>query len=268
MSHFFSIGEICERSLRKIGAFAIRSSGARKEEVDEARYWLDMVVGHQTSRMRTWWMVAGSGTFSLTPGISSYNLQTALGTTQAPNGLQFVIECFLFNTSTMTDIHQLPQRRRQEWEHRELGGPGSQPRDYSPETDGPFAWTNDVSAVTPITPGVPTICYIDRAQSPTMLISPPPDTVQPYGVRVLFQSFPTDQTAGVSNAKMTQIRTAWNLWVVTALAAQIANGPVRKLPADEVADMKKEAMQLRDELESFENMEHANEPRRVFYTDF
>ena len=101
-----------------------------------------------------------------------------------------------------------------------------------------------------------------------MLISPPPDTVQPYGVRVLFQSFPIDQTAGVSNAKMTQIRTAWNLWVVTALAAQIANGPVRKLPADEVADMKKEAMQLRDELEAYDSQEQANEPRRVFYTDF
>ena len=54
--------------------------------------------------------------------------------------------------------------------------------------------------------------------------------------------------------------------LLLALAAQIGNGPVRKLPADEVRDMKAEAGGLLTDLEAYEDHEQANEPRRVeFY---
>lgn len=269
MSHLFSIGEICERALRKIGAFAIRSSGARPEEVEETRYWLDMVISHQTSRMRTWWMVPSSGTFPLTAGIPSYDLNAALGTAQAPDGLQFIINTYLYNTATGQDIHELPQLRRQEWESRFLVGPTTSLQDYDTAPENPYQWGYDSGAPS-INPGVPTVCYIDRQQKPTIQVSPTPDAAQPYGIRVLFQSLSTDfaDQNRPLNDRTYKLRTAWNLWVITATAAQIANGPVRKLPADEVADMKKEAMELRNDLEAYENQEQANEPRRVFYHDF
>ena len=270
MSHLLSIGQICERALRKIGAFAIRSSGARPEEIEETRYWLDMVIAHQASRMRTWWLVPGSGTFSLTPGIAAYDLNTVLGTAQAPDGLQFIINTFLYNTGTGQDIHELPQLRHQEWENRFLVGDTPSIQDYDTASENPYQWGYDSGAPS-IAPGVPTVCYIDRQQRPTMQVSPTPDANVPYGVRVLFQSLSSDFTpeGGRPLSDRTyKLRTAWTLWVVTATAAQIANGPVRKLPADEVADMKKEAEILRNDLEAYDAHEQANEPRRVFYHDF
>ena len=261
MSRLYSISEICDRALRKIGAFAIRSSGARPEEIEEARYWLDMTVGHQSSRMRTWWMVPGSGTFNLTSGTAEYDLAASLGQAQAPTGVQFVIAVYLYNTTTGTDIHEIPIVRRQEWEHRQIGGlPDDSDR-------SPFLWGTD-GALPAIEPGQPKACYIDRQQAPTIHLSPTPDDVTPYGLRVVFQSYATDFTKEPPNDKTYKLRTAWNLWVVTALAAQIGNGPVRKLPQDEVKDMRSEATRLRDELEAYENMEHANEPRRVAYHNF
>jgi hypothetical protein len=269
--HIFSIAEVCERALRKIGAFAIRSSGARQEEMDEARYWLDMIVTHQTSRMRTWWMVPASATFNLTPGVSTYDLNAALGTAQVPNGIQFVIDCILFNSSTGLDIHHISSLRRQEWEMRSLTPIALPDGDYSAVdqwTEDDAYWGGSNSAVSPIQPGPPAICYIDRAQRPTMYLSPTPDTLTPYGVRVLFQSYADDFVNAKPESRQYRFRASWNLWMVTALAAQLADGPVRKLPADEVGSMKKDAEKYRNELEAYEADEHANDPQRVAYSDF
>ena len=265
MSRLLSVGEIVDRALRKIGQYATRSSGARAEDVDETRYWLDMLVGHQSARQRCWWLVPATATFTLTEGLAEYVLDTALGGTQAPNGIAFVIRCILYNVTTGEDIHEIPIVRRQEFELRNFPD-----RDRSPDKS-PWEWEwggYDRSGVRSLPAGAPSVCYITRDQSPKMMLSPEPDTAITYGVKILFQSYAQDFKALDANDRTLAIRNTWNLWLVTALAAQIGNGPVRKLPADEVKDMKQEALNLRVELEAYDAHENQTAGKRVQYHDF
>ena len=262
MSLLLSIEQICERALRKIGAWAIRSSGGRPEELQEARYWLDMVVGHEASRQRTWWLVPASGTFTLTAGNAGpYDLTSVLGA--STDGIQFVIEVIIFDAVSGLDIVNLPLMRRQEWETRIIG-----PDNRPDPVESARLLDTSVVPMPSDPPGVPQMCYVNRDQRPTIEFYPGPDSNRTYGARVVFQSFASDFTKNLPLDKTYKLRTSMNLWIVTALAAQIANGPVRRLPSDEVKDMKTEAQVLRDDLEAYENQEQASEPRRISYVDY
>jgi hypothetical protein len=263
MAHLLSVGEVVDRALGKIGQKATRSSGARAADVEEARYWLDMLVGHQSARQRWWPLVPGTATFTLTAGDSSYDLMASIGATQAPNGIAFVIRVILYNLATGQDIHEIPIVRRQEFELRNF------PEATKAQDVSPWTWdTEDRSGVGPDQAGPPNVCYITRDQNPVMHLSPAPDALVTYGVRVLFQSYSQNAVTTEANDRLDSIRSTWNLWLVTALAAQIGNGPVRKLPADEVRDMKQEARDLRTELEAYDAHENQNRGKRIAYTDF
>lgn len=258
--HILSIAEVCDRALRRIGATAIRASGSRKEEVDEARYWLDMVVGHQAAREATWWLVPASATFTLTAGVDTYDLETALGATQAPSGIQSVTMVMLYDVTTGVDIHEVGIVSRREFELRAVP-------EREPDVDSPWMWDRNGTGVA-IAPGPPRLCYVDRSQTPTIQFSPAPDSSRTYGARIVFQAYSTDFTRDPPNDKTYKIRSTWNLWMVTALAAEIANGPVRKLPADEIKDLQNRARNLRIELEAKDQHEAAKVPARVKFNNF
>ena len=216
MSRLLEVREICERSLRRIGSYAIRSSGPRPEEMEEARYWLDMVVGHVAARQRAFWLVPATGVFTLVPGQATYDIGVALGPTQAANGVQFVISAYLFDVQQDQEVQEISLLRRHEYE--EIDDKDRQ--------------------------GEPCHAYVDRTSTPKITLHPVPDANRVRSLRVLFQSFATDLTKNMARDQTYQFRASWNLYLVTALAAQLANGPVRKAPADEVKDMKDEAKQL------------------------
>lgn len=239
MAQILSVADYCKRALRKIGSYSINDAGAEPEEMEEARFWLDMIVGHQAARKRTWWLTPTTATFALETGTQEYDLDAMLAPTASARGEQFVIQAFLDDADTGEAIHEISLRSRREWEETEQ-------RQRT---------------------GTPDCAYVDRQQSPTMLVSPVPDATRSYQVRLVFQSY-SPNFAGMAwnNRTGTAMRSSWNLWLVTALAAQIGNGPVRKLPADEVRDMKQEAGSLLTDLEAYEDHEQANEPHRVqFY---
>lgn len=266
MAIIMSVEQICERVLRKIGSWAITSSGPREREITETRYWLDMVIGHEASRQRTWWLIGSAATFPLQIGVDSYDLTTVLGA-QAPDGIQFPVMAVLYNPVTGVDVHELPLVRGQEWERRNLGPDvvenGAEPNNLLWLPEPPMG-------TSPAIPTVPMFVYIDRAQKPTLRCYPAPaaiteDPTQTYSIRIQFQSFAPDMVKGQSLEKIAKLRSSMNLWIVTAVAAQVANGPVRKAPADEVQDMQKEAQRLRDDLEAYDWQEQAGEPRRVSF---
>lgn len=238
MTQILSVGDICERALRRIGAYAIRSSGPRPEEMDEARLWLDMQIGHLSARARTWWLVPATATFPLTAGVAAYDLNSVLSAL-APNGVEFVIAVYLFDPVINRDIREIKLLRRLEFEAIE----------------------------DKLRQGSPCHAYVTRDTRPTMTFADPvPDGVKPYSVRLLLQQYAPNFAAIGNTSKATMIRQAWNLYIVTALAALLANGPVRKLPGDEVKDLKTEADRLLLDLEAYDAQEQANEPRRVrFY---
>ncbi len=236
MARMMEVREVCERALRKIGAYSIRDTGADAAELAEARYWLDMVVGHvSTGRRRSWWLVEQTVPLTLVAATTAYDLTDLLD-----------LDAPIAHVITVTAVETVSGRRtpvdiarRWMWEERDV------------DESGP-----------------PAMVYIDRGREPTLNVWPTPVAPVAHRLDMVIQRESPDLTAGAVTEKLTKFRDAWNLYLVTALAAQIGNGPVRKLPQDEVRDMKVEAERLLFDLEAFDAQEQANEPRRVTFHDF
>lgn len=265
MSALLTISQICDRVLRKIGSYPTRSSGPRPDDVEEVRYWIDFVITHQLARQRTPWLMPQAATFPLVVGQSTYDLVQHLGGTQAPDGIAVVSSVILYDTATNQDIHTIPILRRLEFEHRNIpGGPRA-------TDDSPWMWGTqpDRSLLPAETPGAPSVCYVSREHNPTIFLAPSPDSGRAYALRVVFQSYSTDFINAGLNERMLGLRATWFLWLITAVSAEVGNGPIRKLPADEVTNMQRESLRLRGELEQYDLHEKPNHRvDRVAFYDF
>lgn len=227
---------IMERALRKIGSYSMADTGAQGREIEEAEYWLDMVIGHVASLRRTFWLVEETERLTVTAGQEEYLLRTALAS--APK-IQALVALKWVDLST-GERHDLGLARRIEWEER--GGT--------------------------LSAGYPQMAWVDRTRDPTLHLYPvPPDPVT-YAVDVIYHVFAPDQIGGGVNAKLDGWRDNWNLYLVTALAAELADGPIRKAPADEVRALRQDAERMYFQLVDYDGAERADEPRRVVYNDF
>jgi hypothetical protein len=238
MARILEIREICERALRKIGAFSIRDSGADAAELDEARLWLDMVMGHLASRRRAWWLVPATAPVPLVAGQASYTLAAGAGLPAGDPMASAVSAAAVQLADGQRDDVQIA--RRWEWEARDVTRTG----------------------------GAPLMIYIDRTPAPQMLVWPTPTEPVTHRLEIVFQRVSPNLTTGTPTERTLQFREAWNLYIVTALAAQIGDGPVRKLPGDEVRAMQMQAERLLFDLEAFDAHEQASEPRLVAYHGF
>lgn len=239
MSYAPSINFVCERALRLIGEFALRSSGPRAEAMEEARYWLDMTVAHVASQQLTWWMVPATATIDLEAGVRDYDLARLLGTAQAPDGVQFVSAAFVDDAATGQEINQLVLLRRQEFE----------------EAVGQNAGAT----------GAPTTGHVDRQRNPTLRLVEAPDDVHTYRLRLVFQSYSPDLVSNRDLKMLTKFRDGWTLYLVTALAAALAAGPVRRLPADEVRDLERKAERYLRDLQARDDHEHPTDTRVQYH---
>ncbi|MEY4300594.1 MAG: hypothetical protein RIR25_1830 [Verrucomicrobiota bacterium] len=234
MAKVWTSTQICENALRKIGTFAINDSGVRKAEMDVAVDWLDMLIAHTGGTARRWWLVPDTAPLILLPTVDAYQLRASLP--GAPE-IQDVIEVVRVDlTSGMRD--RVEVQRRQEWELRERAATGSV-----------------------------NLAYYDRLDPPTLRVHPAPAAPLTYRLDVVFQRFPSDLT-NADGLASNDFRRAWSLWAVTALAAELGDGPVRKLPSDEVRDMRREADRQVHALDAWDGQERADEPRRTIYNDF
>lgn len=238
MSRILSINEVCERALRKIGVFSINDSAAPPAAMEEARWWLDMVVGHIAATQRRWWLVPDTKAVTLAAGTVKYPVTTALA---EPDGVLHIVSAWRVALADTTNRAEVPILRRQEWEERARAG-----------------GTGDPEAI-----------WVDRVDVPTIHVHPTPASPVNYRLEVVYHRFAPDLSprAGRSHAPLTGMRQSWNLALVHALAAEIGNGPVRKLPGDEVRDNQQTAAKLIRDLDAYDAHEQANEPRRVAYYD-
>lgn len=235
MAGALTIGQICERALRRIGSYAINDDGARQVEIEEARYWLDLIVGHVAARRRTWWLVPQTAALTLLAGQSSYPLAASLGTLA---GVQHVVDVWAIDTQS-GQKRAVTIARRDEWDARQPS-----------ESD------------------LPAMVYVDRTDDPTLHVWPTPPDNPRFTLAVTFQRFSTDMRQGQLSTGMPDLRQTWNLYLITALAYEIGNGPVRKLPADEVDEHKRRAAELLRDLEDYDGQEQAGQPRQIAYNDF
>ena len=229
-----SVNFVLQRALRKIGAYPTSSSGAKPMEMEEARYWFDMMVGHLAARKRTWWLVPETATFPLVAGQKEYALADLMPMDDIEDGLQAVVAVWVDDATAGATLGQVSILRREEYE-AEVG--------YSANATG-----------------APSSCYIDRAQRPTLRFIQAPDDARSYRVRIVYQTYAPDLRTGRDIQKLERFRTTWTLYLTLALAAQIADGPVRKLPRDEVQDMKRDAAAALHDLESYDDHEQHDDP--------
>lgn len=230
-----SVGAIAERALRKIGEYPIRGGTLRPEALAETRLWLDMVMSHQAAKMRTPWLVADTVNFDLVTGQAAYDLRAVIGANTVPDGMQFNITAYLYNPAAEEDVRKIALIRREEYE------------DIPDKTRA----------------GEPEQAYIDRTRWPVMTVFPVPDGSRSLQVRLVYQQISSQFANLPFNDRTYAMHECWNLWVVTALAAEIGNGPVRRLPKDEVAELRSTARSLLLDLEAYDQFEQADEPRRV-----
>lgn len=239
MPRLLTVREICERALRKIGEYSIIDQGADAAAMEEARYWLDMVIGHITADQRTWWLVPDTFSFTLTKDAASFDLLDQMATAAPEAGVQFPIEMFVASPSSAR-FEPVEIVRRQAYEEIQDKARG----------------------------GRPEIVYIDRRNTPTAYLWPVPDQ-DGYSARLVAQAYVSDLTkAKTVNPEFTfEARRAWNLYIVTALAYEIGSGPVRTLPDAEVARLEKRSKGLLEELWAYDNHEQANSPKLVAFHD-
>lgn len=235
MPRLLEIREICERALRKIGAYSINDEGAEATQMEEARRWLDLIVGHLTARRRTWWLVPETALLTLQAGRTEYPLRELLP--GAPQVQHAIAVSWRERIGGRTE--DMPLARRFEWDARQ-----------------------------PKQAGRPELVYVDRDRMPVLYLHPAPAAPPTHDLLLTFQRFAADMTRGAPTTPMPDLRETWNLYLITALAYELGNGPVRKLPGDEVREMAGMAERLLGDLEAYENHEQASEPRRVAYNDF
>jgi hypothetical protein len=240
MSRVFSINEVCERALRKIGVFSINDSAAPAFAMEEARWWLDMVVGHIAAKQRRWWLVPDTAVVTLVAGTSEYPVTTTLGAGEA-DGVMHLISAWRVSLTDPSDRVEVDIVRRRMWEEREGAG----------------------------TTGLAEMIWVDRVKAAKIHLHHVPADPVSHRLEVVYHRFAPDLSprAGRSHVALTGMRESWNLALVHALAAEIGNGPVRKLPGDEVKDMQATANRLMNDLDAYDAHEQANEPRRVEFFD-
>ncbi len=236
MSKLWKASGICERSLRKIGAFSVNDTAADPEELSEALYWLDLAVAELAGTEQCQWLIPTTLSIALTANTPSYDLSTALGTGNPTDGVLFPIEAWIRDSSgndTPIDII-----RRRDFEDIE-------DKDKSGVTDR---------------------IYIDRLNDDQNIYVYPVVDETGYSIRLLCQTYAPNLLGGTPS-EGGNVRhgfsTEWQRFLILQNAADIGSGPVRRLPASEIADIRQQAEMSRSRLMTYSNREKVSQPRRT-----
>lgn len=238
MPRLLTAAKIAEGALQRIGAFSLRDEAPDPDELDVALDKLDLLVGEMAGTMTCYWLVPDEFTFTLTATTASYNLLTTLGSDYPEEGLQFPLSAYL-KYPAASGGRRVPlkiARRREFLAH-----------DH------------------PTQPGSPTEVYIDRRDPPTL--KPWPIIALPDHQMVLhYQTYSGDLTES-AGARPHGMPAAWQRWAELATAADIGDGPVRRLKGDVLARLQRERDRAKITLTAFNNKEHSTR-RPVAYRDF
>ena len=236
MSKLWKASGICERSLRKIGAFSINDSAADPEELHEALFWLDLAVAELAGTERCHWLIPATLTITLSADTASYDLSTAIGSDYPTDGVIFPIEAWLRDDDDNDTPLEIIRRRDYE--------------DISDKADS----------------GSPDRIYIDRLNADQNLFVYPVPSAAGEFIRLVCQSYAANLTCGTPDQGGNDAHgfsAAWQRWMILQNAADIGSGPVRRLPSSEVNDMRQQAEGARARLMAYSNREKTSQPRRT-----
>lgn len=236
-----SARELCEMSLGKIGAFVTNDEAADPVEMDRSLKWLDIIVGEIAGTNRCHWLIPTTVRFEWPDELASDALGDLMGSEYPPEGVLFPIKAWLVNATTGKRVTELKLVRRHEYEdHVDLALPGQ-----------------------------PEQLYIDR-QSPDLQASlyPVPSLGAGWQVDLMLQKYAKSMLGQLTGSTQAGelahgFSQEWQLYLITRLAAELGDGPVRRLPMSEIAEFRTIAGGLLGRLETYSNREKRSEPART-----
>lgn len=240
MSTLLNAKGICERALRLIGAYSLVDSQADAEEVAEALIWLDLILAELSGIERVYWLVPATLTMPLSASTASYDVLNTIAAPIPVNGIEFPIDAWREDVAG----NRSPIRMMTHREFNETAG--------SPAS------------------GLPDVIHIDRLHKPTMRVYPTPGPdlgVNEAFIKLVVQTYAGDFAVG-NGVKATGMRAAWQKWAIYELASNIGAGPVRRVSAGEIRDMKAIAELSKKALLGFENQQHTGLPALSDFHDF
>jgi hypothetical protein len=236
MSKLWKASGICERSLRKIGAFSVNDNAADSGELAEALYWLDLAVAELAGTERCHWLIPQTLSIALTANTVSYDLSNSLGASHPTDGIIFPFEAWIRDSSGNDEPLEIIRRK----EYEDI---------------------NDKDAT-----GEPTHIYIDRLNEDQNLFVYPVPTVSTYSIRLVCQTFAANLLDGTPHSRGNVshgFSAEWQRWLILQNAADIGSGPVRRLPTPEINDMRQQAGEAKARLMAYSNREKTSQPRRT-----
>ena len=236
MSKLWKASGICERALRKIGAFSINDTAADAEELAEALYWLDLSVAELAGTGQCQWLIPTTLSIALSADTASYDLSAALGSSNPTDGVLFPIEAWIRDSDGLDTPIDIIRRR-----------------DFEDIEDKDKA-------------GVTDRIYIDRlADDQNLFIYPVVDETG-YSIRLLCQTYAPNMLSGTPEGGGNiehGFSAEWQRWLILQNAADIGSGPVRRLPPGEITDIRQQAGIARAALMAYSNREKVSQPRRT-----
>lgn len=240
MSAVLTSREIAEEALRKIGAYSRADTGADPEDLRIALNWLDLIMSEFSGTTRVLWLVQRPFQFPLLANVQDYNLLDEAATAGAATAdFEFIVSATLV------------------WNN------GGQRRPLELLRCDQFNRRSRDSIT-----GVPCVAYVDRLKAPTLSLYPVPTADDTYTCELSVQSFPSS-TADYQNVAGVQggldapgIRKSWQRWAILKLAAELGDGPVRRLSPAEIDRYKRDADIAEKKLLGFENREHDDSYRQ------
>lgn len=236
MSKLWKASGICERALRKIGAFSVNDTAADPEELAEALYWLDLAVAELAGTEQCQWLIPTTLSIALTANTANYDLSDALGTANPTDGVLFPIEAWLRDSDGLDTPIDIIRRR-----------------DFEDIEDKDKA-------------GVTDRIYIDRLNEDQNIFIYPVVDESGYSIRLLCQTYAPNMLSGTPEGGGNiahGFSAEWQRWLILQNAADIGSGPVRRLPPGEINDIRQQAAISRAALMAYSNREKVSQPRRT-----
>lgn len=230
---------LAENALRRVGSYAPKDTGADPDHLSIALTALDAAVKELSGTLRAWWLIPSN---------------VSLVLTAAENPIDIVAKSSAIVTGTFQFLFDAKISRS-------VGSGQVYDRDLKVITRREYNEIPDKDVA-----GYPASLYIDRTPlSPLVFLHPVPWDAN-FTIHITYQKYAADQTSK-SGRVATGLDQAWERWADYQVASDIGDGPVARLPADELTRYERKAEIARTRLENFQNRE-ANHPTIGAFRDF
>ena len=225
MSLVLTASGVAEQALRRIGAYSTYDTGPDSEDMGVALEQLDLVIGHLSGTSRPEWLVETEQTVQMVAGQRIYPLTGAI-----TKPLQHIHSArYILPDGTVEPFELVRRDAYLDTEHR---------------TD----------------PGRPTSGHIERRDAPRLFVFPIPEATELGKVELVGTLYGAD-IAQARGKTAHGLPVSWQLWLTYELAYHIGTGPVRRLQQGTSEAIRRDANDMRRQLDAFQNREQVNRPR-------